>query len=71
MLLHLLPKQKKFLKQKSQCSVIDITELKKVEKALNDSVGELSLVNEKLGVVGALTRHDVRNKLAMLLEIFS
>jgi signal transduction histidine kinase len=52
--------------KKSISSVIDITELKKVEKALNDSVGELSLVNEKLGVVGALTRHDVRNKLAIV-----
>ena len=35
-------------------------------EALNDSVGELSLVNEKLSVVGALTGHDVRNKLSVV-----
>jgi len=42
----------------------DITGRKKAEKALNGVVDELSLVNEKLGVVGKLTRHDVRNKLS-------
>ena len=35
-------------------------------EALNGSVGELSLVNEKLSVVGALTWHDVRNKLSVV-----
>ena len=35
-------------------------------EALNGSVGELSLVNEKLSVVGTLTWHDVRNKLSVV-----
>ncbi|MGA3061434.1 MAG: PAS domain S-box protein, partial [Candidatus Bathyarchaeia archaeon] len=43
--------------------VIDITERKKAEEALIRSMDELVLVNEKLNVVGSLTRHDVRNKL--------
>jgi hypothetical protein len=30
------------------------------------AVDELSLVNEKLSVVGTLTRHDIRNKLAVI-----
>jgi PAS domain S-box-containing protein len=42
----------------------DITERKKAEEALNRVMDELVLVNEKLGVVGSLTRHDVRNKLS-------
>ncbi len=44
----------------------DITERKKAEKILNGAVNEVSLVNEKLSVVGKLTRHDVRNKLAVV-----
>ncbi|PVX23961.1 MAG: hypothetical protein CW691_09215 [Candidatus Bathyarchaeum sp.] len=50
------------------CNVygLDITEHKKAERALNGSIDELSLVNEKLGVVGTLTRHDVRNKLSVV-----
>ena len=42
----------------------DITEQKKAEKDLSMAFNELALVNEKLGVVGRLTRHDVRNKLS-------
>ena len=42
----------------------DITERKKAEETLNRTVGELVMVNEKLNVVGGLTRHDVRNKLS-------
>ncbi len=42
----------------------DVTGRKKVENALNGAFDELTLVNEKLGVVGRLTRHDVRNKLS-------
>ena len=41
----------------------DITDRKKAEEALNGVMDQLVLVNEKLGVVGGLTRHDVRNKL--------
>ena len=43
---------------------IDITNRKIAESALNQSMNELVLVNEKLNVVGRLTRHDVRNKLS-------
>ena len=43
---------------------LDITERKKAQEALNGAFDELALVNEKLGVVGRLTRHDVRNKLS-------
>ena len=42
---------------------IDITERKKAEKELEETLERLVLVNEKLGVVGSLTRHDVGNKL--------
>jgi len=42
---------------------IDITERKKSEEALNRMMDEMVRVNKKLGVVGSLTRHDVRNKL--------
>ncbi|MFH1328385.1 MAG: PAS domain-containing sensor histidine kinase, partial [Candidatus Bathyarchaeota archaeon] len=42
----------------------DITEQKKAESDLYDTFDELTLANEKLGVVGRLTRHDVRNKLS-------
>ncbi len=42
----------------------DISERKKAEEALDEVMDQLVLVNEKLGVVGSLTRHDVRNKLS-------
>jgi PAS domain S-box-containing protein len=42
---------------------IDITERKKTEEELSRAMDRLVLVNEKLGVVGSLTRHDVGNKL--------
>jgi PAS domain S-box-containing protein len=41
----------------------DVTDRKKAEELLDRTMNELVLVNEKLGVVGSLTRHDVRNKL--------
>jgi PAS domain S-box-containing protein len=44
--------------------VTDISDLKKAQDALNQTMDELVNVNEKLGVVGSLTRHDVRNKLS-------
>jgi len=42
----------------------DITERKKAEKALRGTMEELKMTNEKMRVVGRLTRHDVRNKLS-------
>jgi PAS domain S-box-containing protein len=42
----------------------NITERKIAEEALNVVMVQLVSVNEKLGVVGSLTRHDVRNKLS-------
>lgn len=44
----------------------DITDRKKSEESLNRAMDELVSVNEKLGVVGNLTRHDVRNKLSSI-----
>jgi len=44
--------------------VIDITERKKTEMDLKESRDKLELMNEKLRVVGSLSRHDVRNKLS-------
>ena len=43
---------------------VDITERKKNEKKLEESNQRIELMNEKLRVVGSLTRHDVRNKLS-------
>ncbi len=42
----------------------DISELKTTEKAVQETMIKLATMNEKLRVVGRLTRHDVRNKLA-------
>jgi signal transduction histidine kinase len=44
----------------------DVTERKKAEETLDEVMNQLVLVNEKLGVVGSLTRHDVRNKLSAI-----
>jgi PAS domain S-box-containing protein len=44
----------------------DITERKKAEQKLNEMMNELVTINEKLGVVGRLTRHDARNKLSVI-----
>jgi PAS domain S-box-containing protein len=44
----------------------DFTERKKAEEDLNRTMNELLLVNEKLNVMGRLTRHDIRNKLTGL-----
>jgi PAS domain S-box-containing protein len=42
----------------------DITERKKAEKVLKTTLEKVEVLNEKLGVVGTLTRHDARNKLS-------
>jgi PAS domain S-box-containing protein len=44
----------------------DITERKKAEEELCRTMEKLELANEKLRVVGGLTRHDVRNKLSAI-----
>ena len=44
----------------------DVTDQKKAKQELDDLVEELVKTNEKLGVVGKLTRHDARNKLAII-----
>ncbi len=41
----------------------DISVLKKKEEEVEESHKKLQIINEKLRVVGALTRHDVKNKL--------
>ena len=43
---------------------VDITERKKTEEKLRESGRRIEMMNEKLRVVGSLTRHDVRNKLS-------
>jgi signal transduction histidine kinase len=42
----------------------DISELKSAEAAMKEMMQRIVLTNEKLRVVGGLTRHDVRNKLS-------
>ncbi len=43
--------------------VADISERKKAEEKLEENSERIAIMNEKLRVVGGLTRHDVRNKL--------
>ncbi|MGB8779530.1 MAG: PAS domain S-box protein [Candidatus Bathyarchaeia archaeon] len=42
----------------------DISQLKKAEEGLREALKRLEAMNEKLRVVGRLSRHDVRNKLS-------
>lgn len=42
----------------------DLTKRKREEKELKSTLEKLKVLNEKLGVVGKLTRHDSRNKLS-------
>jgi PAS domain S-box-containing protein len=44
----------------------DISQLKKSEDELREMLQKLDNMNEKLRVVGGLTRHDVRNKLTSI-----
>jgi signal transduction histidine kinase len=46
--------------------VIDITERKKAEEQLGENSDRIKEMNEKLRVVGSLTRHDVRNELSAI-----
>lgn len=42
----------------------DISEQKWMQEVFNDAIGKVVELNEKLQVVGSLSRHDIRNKLA-------
>jgi PAS domain S-box-containing protein len=42
---------------------VNITEKKEAEKKLKEASDRIEVMNEKLRVMGGLTRHDVRNKL--------
>jgi PAS domain S-box-containing protein len=44
----------------------DITEQKWMQEVLEQAIAQVAELNEKLRVVGGLTRHDVRNKLSAL-----
>jgi PAS domain S-box-containing protein len=44
--------------------IVNISQLKKAEEQLKEERKRIELINEKLRVVGSLTRHDVRNKLS-------
>jgi PAS domain S-box-containing protein len=41
----------------------DITEYRKTEENLRENHEQMKIINQKLNVVGSLTRHDIRNKL--------
>lgn len=48
--------------------VRDHSERKAAWTSLEETINELVKINEKLGVVGRLTRHDARNKLTVILN---
>jgi PAS domain S-box-containing protein len=50
----------------TEAIVMDITSQKKAEEELCRAMEKLGVMNEKLRVVGGLTRHDVNNKLAAI-----
>jgi PAS domain S-box-containing protein len=45
----------------------DISQLKKAEEELRETLEKLGKMNEKLRVIGGLTRHDARNKLSAII----
>ncbi|PVX23263.1 MAG: hypothetical protein CW691_11105 [Candidatus Bathyarchaeum sp.] len=45
---------------------LDITEHKKAENKVKETLKKLETLNEKLSVIGKLTRHDARNKLNVI-----
>lgn len=49
-------------------TVTDITKQKMSEKKLENTFRKLEILNEKLNIVGKSTRHDVANKLAVILN---
>jgi PAS domain S-box-containing protein len=46
--------------------IVDITERKKAEDELKNTLKKMETLNEKLSVIGKLTRHDARNKLSAI-----
>jgi len=48
--------------------MVDTTEYMKTEDALKETLGDLEALNEKLRVIGKSTRHDVRNKLSVIMN---
>ncbi|MFA5364876.1 MAG: PAS domain S-box protein [Candidatus Bathyarchaeia archaeon] len=48
--------------------MVDITEHTKTEEALKNTLKNMETLNEKISVVGRLTRHDARNKLAVIMN---
>jgi PAS domain S-box-containing protein len=44
----------------------DVSERKRMERAMTEMMQKTVMMNEKLRVVGGLTRHDVRNKLSII-----
>lgn len=48
--------------------MVDITEYMKTENALKETLDDLESLNEKLHVIGKSTRHDVRNKLSVIVN---
>lgn len=53
-------------KQGILCISRDVTERREAEESMDKIMKELLVINEKLSVVGKLTRHDVRNKLSVI-----
>ena len=49
-------------------TITDITDRKKAEDELKKTFLKLATLNEKLGVIGKLTRHDARNKLSTIIN---
>jgi signal transduction histidine kinase len=48
--------------------LVDITEHIKTENKMKETLRQMETLNEKLGVVGKLTRHDTRNKLSVIMN---
>jgi PAS domain S-box-containing protein len=48
--------------------VVDINDRKESEKKLDELMNKLLVINEKLGVVGKIARHDARNKLVVIMN---
>ena len=48
--------------------MVDLTEHMKTQDRLKHTLTNLESLNEKLGVVGKLSRHDVKNKLSIILN---
>ena len=46
--------------------MVDLTEHMKTENKLKETLKNMETLNEKLGVVGKLTRHDILNKISVI-----